>query len=483
MVIALRPLSLLVLALTLAVCSSAGATTPTPTPVPTVNECSPSVPDCVVGTECYCCCGAFRCLPPGAPCCAIPCVSPTPTPTCPPLPPFQCLPDYETVCESIGGCTICSCVLRATPTPTPTAGGECNPLVNNCPSGTTCGCCCGAWECLNGTEICCEIACVLPTPPPTPTPTPIPGECGNVCDGRSCTVLFVHTGTCQPNGDQCLCVPNTPAPGDCALACDGRPCVGQCPDGSTASGICTQMTVDTGCACALECSTPTPTPTPPPGECVGDCSGDSTVTIDELILLVNIALGNAPMTACPGDDQWACNEGGIEVVTCIIEAVNNALYGCGTERTPTPIPTGTPNCGPCTSDADCPSTTLCNAAEVCLVSCQCPECAVCAGFCVPKVTPTPVVTPVLPHGHTCCECGDSACTDFSWVEVGRLCPDGCQTFPDAECEAPCHGGPQSGPAVCVSLTPCNSDADCDDGNGCTADHCTIDGCVHECLCV
>lgn len=41
------------------------------------------------------------------------------------------------------------------------------------------------------------------------------------------------------------------------------------------------------------------------------------------------------------------------------------------------------DCGECTSNADCPPGTTCNAADICLVSCSCPLCAVCAGHCVP----------------------------------------------------------------------------------------------------
>lgn len=38
-------------------------------------------------------------------------------------------------------------------------------------------------------------------------------------------------------------------------------------------------------------------------------------------------------------------------------------------------------CGPCISDADCPDGMTCDTEE-CLQSCACPECDVCAGFCV-----------------------------------------------------------------------------------------------------
>jgi hypothetical protein len=66
--------------------------------------------------------------------------------------------------------------------------------------------------------------------------------------------------------------------------------------------------------------TPTPVPT-----CVGDCSGDSRVTIDEILTMVNIALGNAlPATCVAGD----ANGDGQITVDEILAAVNNSLNGC-----------------------------------------------------------------------------------------------------------------------------------------------------------
>jgi hypothetical protein len=45
-----------------------------------------------------------------------------------------------------------------------------------------------------------------------------------------------------------------------------------------------------------------PTPAPSPG-CVGDCNHDRSVTVDEILTMVNIALGNADVSACPvGND-------------------------------------------------------------------------------------------------------------------------------------------------------------------------------------
>ncbi|HUL98521.1 MAG TPA: CSLREA domain-containing protein [Mycobacterium sp.] len=70
---------------------------------------------------------------------------------------------------------------------------------------------------------------------------------------------------------------------------------------------------------------PTSTRTASPPHCVGDCDGSGAVTVDELITLVNITLGNVPPSACahgiPAD---------VEVdIALIIQAVNNAMNGCG----------------------------------------------------------------------------------------------------------------------------------------------------------
>ena len=88
--------------------------------------------------------------------------------------------------------------------------------------------------------------------------------------------------------------------------------------------------------------TPIPTPTPsaspsptqpvtqtpvstPAAKCAGDCNGDRQVTVNEIIAMVNVALGNSDVTACSagdvnGDNQITVNE--------IIAAVGNALNGC-----------------------------------------------------------------------------------------------------------------------------------------------------------
>lgn len=67
--------------------------------------------------------------------------------------------------------------------------------------------------------------------------------------------------------------------------------------------------------------------------CVGDCDGDYTLTVSELVTGVNMALERLPVDNCPefdpgGDERVGVNE--------LVAAVNNALAGCGagTNRAP-----------------------------------------------------------------------------------------------------------------------------------------------------
>lgn len=62
-----------------------------------------------------------------------------------------------------------------------------------------------------------------------------------------------------------------------------------------------------------------------PAQCVGDCHNDNEVTVDELLMMVNIALDNAPMSTCDVGD--ADHDGTITVDEVII-GVNHAMLGC-----------------------------------------------------------------------------------------------------------------------------------------------------------
>ncbi len=63
----------------------------------------------------------------------------------------------------------------------------------------------------------------------------------------------------------------------------------------------------------------------PAQACTGDCNGDREVTIDELISMVNIALGALPLQSCSAGDA---NGDGEITIDEIIQGVNFALAGC-----------------------------------------------------------------------------------------------------------------------------------------------------------
>jgi hypothetical protein len=72
-------------------------------------------------------------------------------------------------------------------------------------------------------------------------------------------------------------------------------------------------------------ATCTPTPTPELPACSGDCNRDCSVTVDEIILGVNIALGRASLPACVAFDE--SNDGEITIDE-LVKGVNHALIGC-----------------------------------------------------------------------------------------------------------------------------------------------------------
>jgi len=74
-----------------------------------------------------------------------------------------------------------------------------------------------------------------------------------------------------------------------------------------------------------EAPTPTPTATPPGSGCIGDCDGSGTVTIDEIMVGVAIAMGEANVSSCQSldvshDQQVTVDE--------LLQAVHAALHGC-----------------------------------------------------------------------------------------------------------------------------------------------------------
>jgi hypothetical protein len=73
--------------------------------------------------------------------------------------------------------------------------------------------------------------------------------------------------------------------------------------------------------------------------CAGDCRSTGTVSVADVIVMVDIVLGTADPQTCSNGDG---NGDGEIKINDIVAAVNNALHGCLSEATPTPTPTPTP---------------------------------------------------------------------------------------------------------------------------------------------
>jgi len=64
---------------------------------------------------------------------------------------------------------------------------------------------------------------------------------------------------------------------------------------------------------------------------VCDCDKSGGVTIDELVIMVNIALEQQPLSACPAADA---DRSGTVTIQEIVLAVNNAQKDCPTASSP-----------------------------------------------------------------------------------------------------------------------------------------------------
>ena len=126
-------------------------------------------------------------------------------------------------------------------------------------------------------------------------------------------------------------------------------------------------------------------PRPPTG-CAGDCDGSGEVTVNELIVMVNIALGNSTVSACAAGDA---NGDGAITINEIIEAVGYALNGCALS----PAEQGCLNSGGTVASAMC-----------CAGTGDFPDtCAVGACGCSPNAS----------HAVRVCTCGAESCFDGS----------------------------------------------------------------------
>lgn len=138
--------------------------------------------------------------------------------------------------------------------------------------------------------------------------------------------------TCNPLDGGCETVEISCGACEEPHTCD--PATGRCtnqPNGAVCNDF-RNCTIDDRCQNGRCLGRALPTPTPPPlGPCVGDCTPDGHVTAAELLTGIQIALGNAPLTACPLLDR---DTDGMVTIDELLPAVTAAVRGCSGNLTP-----------------------------------------------------------------------------------------------------------------------------------------------------
>ncbi len=357
--------------------------------------------------------------------------------------------------------------------------------------------------------------------------TPAPGECALACDGRPCvthcsdgtivdgfcTALTVDTGCA------CSATCGTPSPTPAAptgICCQtpagsGWQCTTLSPFSNEAYEFCLAVGVpyldppfgcsqETGMCEVVAAATPTPTPSVPPAptptaQCASKPCGGTCVS--------------CPF--CPPGE--ICNGPPCLVGTCEVVSGSCACVAGTVTPVPSPTPVATPP--PCTGEVcggPCALCPPCTPGTICPeIACRLGTCAVVSGSCTCVAgifTPGPSPTPTLPAGFTPVPClgdcdGDGRVTLGELIlsvgtALGSVPLDACPVF--EECNSECAPGPiPATPRVpqvrmdCViravnnaldGCPPprCSSDQDCSDGNPCTIDRCTVNGCVNTCAC-
>ena len=148
---------------------------------------------------------------------------------------------------------------------------------------------------------------------PTATPTASPSHTAT----QTRTATATATATATPS--------QTPTPPATATAIDTVTASPTSTATPTAPATDTPTVADTPTPVATATASTTATATVPETTCAGDCNGDGSVAINELITGVNIALGSTTVASCPSFDR---NGDGEVAINELIAAVNAALAGC-----------------------------------------------------------------------------------------------------------------------------------------------------------
>jgi hypothetical protein len=158
------------------------------------------------------------------------------------------------------------------------------------------------------------------TPTAPPSTAPAPATSAPFSNGIHCAAdTQCESGHCNPAGGICCDLEQCPS----GQGCDIYGHEGSCSPPNDPGQPCF-VTAD--CAAGLTCVvTGMVGVCSPPAQCVGDCGGVRHVAIDDIMVLVNIVLGRASDAACP----HGMPDGTATDVATILQAVDNALNGCG----------------------------------------------------------------------------------------------------------------------------------------------------------
>lgn len=171
------------------------------------------------------------------------------------------------------------------------------------------------------------------TPKPTNTPSVTPTATPTATPSDTATTAPSDTPTATPTVTPSSTVTGAPTPTPTATP--------QTPTSTTTSAPTVTPTnfptgTPTRTATSTATATPSPTPTPLPSDtatptvvptisCVGHCNGTGSITIDDLVKGVDIALGNASLDDCASLDD---NHDDRVTVDELTKGVNEALNGC-----------------------------------------------------------------------------------------------------------------------------------------------------------
>jgi len=162
--------------------------------------------------------------------------------------------------------------------------------------------------------------CIAVVGPASPTPTPT--------SSATSTRTFTCTSTPTVTADPSIAGTRTPTPTLTHIPTLSPTATGGAspsPTGTQTAPGPTMTSTPTPTPTPMASGMPTMTPTLAPLPCVGDCNHDHAVTVDELLTMVNVALGSADVSTCVSGDA---NHDAMITIDEILAAVGYALAAC-----------------------------------------------------------------------------------------------------------------------------------------------------------